>query len=101
MVNGYYSTINGNKRHAWIIDGVVERSKYPVDSKNRPISNTIVILPPLLHCVWGWNTNADGYYAYLYDEESGDYNLDDTSTQGYFFENQYKIQLVFGGLGTK
>jgi hypothetical protein len=67
-------------QHAWIIDGIVTRSKYPTDSNGYPIHSTSEGVPlisqkllPLWHCVWGQvDKKNDGWYVFLKDQNNLD-----------------------------
>lgn len=59
------SGTNKEMGHIWVVDGFIERTK---SHSNYLIPGIDPIeVDPLLHMVWGWGGNANGYYAYLRD----------------------------------
>lgn len=94
-----------NNGHAWVIDGYVELAKYAeewLDTKDMDgnlISSEyrgIVSSAPdwLVHCNWGWNGLADGYFnSHLLKTSAGvDYDQSSTTLPNYHYA--YALKLI-------
>lgn len=61
----YGETSNGG--HIWIVDGFIERTKSRTMLDN-PFNKPLEV-DPLLHMIWGWGGNSNGYFAYIRDSD--------------------------------
>ena len=75
--------------HVWVADIFVERNKYI-----KGLEHLATEADPLIHMVWGWGGNANGYYLYLLDDKK----LDSTSSDGYEMGRVYFNLSVLGRL---
>lgn len=84
------SGTNKEMGHIWVVDGFIERTK---SHSNYLIPGIDPIeVDPLLHMVWGWGGNANGYYAYLRDS----YQLSKDPEVGTGMSSGYGSLNVFG-----
>ena len=77
--------------HIWVVDGFIERTKINAALLHNPFSKPIEV-DPLLHMIWGWGGNGNGYYAYLRDS---DMFPKDPQT-GNSIPHQFKAPQIFG-----
>ena len=85
--------------HVWVIDGYIQ-----YESRGSLVSGGYLLHDALLHCVWGWNGQSNGYFSWdTYDAFYGNpQEKDDNDNYVNFYSrvNGNGYDWVFGGTNT-
>ena len=78
---GERETSQGNKGHAWVVDGVAIKSLY-LERGHGGGSTIIKLTQNLIHCNWGWYGDKNGYF--IIGAFQNRYNLDNDGIESGF-----------------